>query len=213
MERSGFSLATDCKCKQNTKNIQSLKHYLSAPTHEEKRKLRQCSTWVWKMPILCAKTKRTEWPTTTKNNQKQNAIAPKMPNHEDQDQNIPPENCLVPMCPDDSDSNASSIMSTPKATEPTSKIFWNNQMRQSSHMFSKMPPSRTVNFPLTCPNRKQKRANKTRNIHLWQFFHMYSKTFILLTVMSATQPSGWVSDTPPRLWSEPTQTKNSVMVP
>ena len=46
-------------------------------------------------------------------------------------QNINPENCLVPMFPEDNDSNAKELLTT----MPTQQGNVINQMRQASNMF------------------------------------------------------------------------------
>ena len=135
MKRSGFSLQQIANVTKH-KNLESLKHYISAPIHEEKE------TYV--NALHKYGTKRNARPLAPKEpNQeplqkqpKQDAIAPIVPispNNETIDQNIPPENCVVPMYPDNSDSNASSIL-TPKQQNSLQNIL-NNQMRHSLHMF------------------------------------------------------------------------------
>ena len=135
MKRSGFSLQQIANVTKH-KNLESLKHYISAPTHEEKETYVNALHKYGTKRNVCPLAPKEANQEPLQKQPKQDAMAPIVPitpNNGTIDQNIPPENCVIPMYPDDSDSNASSIP-TPKQQNNLQNIL-NNQMRHSSHMF------------------------------------------------------------------------------
>ena len=113
-----------------------MKHYLSAPTHEEKEAYSKALHNYGKQQKLAPKPKpptTSHVPEQLGNIPEKNAVTPKQKEMLILKENVPLEICVVPMYPDNNDSNTSTEV-TPQCQNHLQNVV-NNQLRQASNMF------------------------------------------------------------------------------
>ena len=116
------------------KNLDSLKHYLSAPTYKEKQNYNEA------LLNYAENDKQEEQVPPKRRRTKPNASKTKQPNTSakapvmEHAPNIDPENCLVPMFPEN-DENDDKNITYPVASQHSNVVNQMNQMRQASNMF------------------------------------------------------------------------------
>ena len=139
MHHQGFDLS-EIQNVTKHKNIESLKHYLSALTYKEKKNY-NCALLDYaennnienQIEPAAKKPKKDNIKITTTSKNKENydtqepstsSLASVMPIAE----NISPENCLVPMFPDE-------MQKEVMPSTPQNSVVQNNQLKTASHMF------------------------------------------------------------------------------
>ena len=136
MKRSGYSLQEIANVTKH-KNLDCLKHYLAVPTHEEKEEYTKVLHNYGKdkriQPLRPAIRNKQEDSEPKEKIPKQTAAAPKSAIMTNFNENINPDQCLVPMYPDDTDSNTSTE-ATPKRQNNLQNVV-NNQLCHASHLF------------------------------------------------------------------------------
>ena len=133
MRKQGFDLNQISHVTKH-KNLDSLKHYISAPTYSEKRKYNDA------MYEYATGTKENDGPPSPKRATAKNPIiTPKPPEAEPKnlqsipaDDNIPEENCLVPIYPDSEDSNTTETSHIIPVTKQQNIV---NTLRNAQHLF------------------------------------------------------------------------------
>ena len=139
MKRSGFSLQDIANVTKH-KNLDSLKHYMSAPTHQDKeRYVSALHNYGCKnVPAIAPRPQQTSEHAQAstpppRKIPRQDASAPKVNIIDKNNENVAQENCVVPMYYDESDSNTS-LEAMPKQQNTLQNVL-NNQLRQTSQMF------------------------------------------------------------------------------
>ena len=136
LHRKGFNL-NEIQNVTKHKNLDSLKHYIGAPTYKEKQSYNEVLLTYAENETDELNLKRTKPDNTAKNPVKnttqklkinepnKSSATPKMPSNE----NINPENCLVPMLPQESELSCDTV--TPLSTQMGSVI---NSMHTASNI-------------------------------------------------------------------------------
>ena len=152
MKRSGFSLQEIANVTEH-KNLDSLKYYFATPTHKEKewytKALHSCGQKNVESPGPALQVKSSENYKPQEKMPRNDAVAPKAQELEIFEENVDPNKCLVPMYPDNSDSNASYEV-TPKRSTNLQNVV-NNQLRQASNLFQNATFN-NCNFSFNLPN-------------------------------------------------------------
>ena len=140
MHRQGFSL-NDIKNVTKHKNLDSLKHYIRGATYEDKKSYNEAlltySQTVEKKQNETTKRKSDKMPQPSPkkivNNNKLNEQTPIKPSlNITNKENIPKENCIVPMY-DQSEEEDNMLSGSQMVTKNQNVV--NQQLRQASHLF------------------------------------------------------------------------------